>query len=61
VSRVRVGLEVGETWVFASALGWPEALRNEEELTAWHRRPSMPRSAWHVLDRGWELEDKTAA
>lgn len=36
-----------------------DALLRGEEPTAWPRRYFLRRSAWHVLDHAWELEDKT--
>jgi hypothetical protein len=38
-----------------------EALLSGDGSTAWPKRYFLRRTAWHVLDHAWELEDKTEA
>ena len=38
-----------------------DALLGGEASTTWSRRYFLRRTAWHVLDHAWELEDKTGA
>ena len=46
---VRVGLEIGPRWVFASALDWP----------GWCRRGRGEQAALDtLLDHAWEIEDR---
>ncbi len=74
MSTTPIGLEIGSTWVFASAVDWPGWCRRgkgegaaiavhleygDPATTAWPARYFIRRSAWHVLDHAWEMEDKS--
>ena len=48
---VRVLVETGVTRTFAVALDWPGC--------SWPVGYALRRFTWHVLDRQWEIEDRS--
>jgi hypothetical protein len=57
---LRVALECGRTWTFATAIDWPGWCRRTKSGKSGpgSTRYGINRTAWHVLDHAWEIEDK---